>query len=114
MKTKQAVLEDNLKDWLGTKPYSKERRTITKQLAKTLKLHPRSVGRAMYRRQMKDKAVPERRGRPKTYTKDVDSALYEIWEAMDYPCAENMFPMIEEYIDAFVNEDRWTYPLITE
>jgi len=114
MKTKQAVLEAHLQEWLNTKPYSKERRKLREQLEKTVTIHQRSVGRAMKRLQHKDRAIPERRGRPKLYTKDVESALYEIWEAMDCPCAENMQPMVDEYIQAFVSERRWTYGTDTE
>lgn len=114
MKTKHEVLEEHLKEWLITKPYSKERRTLTKQLAKTLKIHPRSVGRAMKRRQLCDQTIPERRGRPVLYTKEVGSALYIIWEAMDYPCAEILAPMIDTYVSAFVEERNWNYSNTTE
>jgi len=114
MKTKQEVLEEHLKEWLVTKPYSKARRLLTAQLARTVKIHPRSVGRAMKRLQLKDSTIPGRRGRPRLYTKETESALYELWEVMDYPCAELMHPMIDEYIKAFVNEKRWSYGLTTE
>lgn len=115
MKTKQAVLDENLKGWLETKPYTKERRVLTAQLATTLKINPRSVGRSMKRRQLRDKSKPERRGRPRLYTKDVDSALYVLWEAMDYPCAENISPVIlDEYIHALVKDKKWTYSLETK
>jgi len=114
MKTKQEVLSENLKEWLATKPYSKERRLLTKRLAGTIKVHARSIGRSMRRLQLKDKTIPEHRGRPKLYTKDAESALNELWQAMDYPCAELMHPMLDEYISAFIHEKRWTYGLETE
>ena len=114
MKTKQEVLKEHLKAWLSTKPYSRERRALTTHLSKTLKIHNRSVGRAMRRLQLSDPAKEEQRGRPKTYTKEVDVVLHELWEAMEYPCAELMHPSIDEYIAAFVVEKRWTYSIDTE
>lgn len=114
MQTKQEVLKGHLKDWLKTKPYSTERRTLTEQLARTLKIHHRSVGRAMRRLQLSDRSKEDHRGRPVLYTKAVDGALYEIWEAMDYPCVENMQPMIDTYIGAFVLEKEWAYNIDTE
>lgn len=114
MKTKKEVLKEHIKEWLATKPYTKERRLVTQQLAGTLKIHPRSVGRAMRSIQLKDKALPDRRGRPRLYSKEVDAAVYTLWESMDYPCAEIMRPVIDDYIKAFVAEGQWTYRIETE
>jgi len=108
MATKQEVLRAHLKRWLATKPYSKERRELREHLSHTLCIHTNSVGRAMRCVQMK-RNTGVRRGRPKKYTKDVDAALYEIWDAMDKPCAEVLQPMVDTYIHAFVDERTWTY-----
>lgn len=114
MKTKQEVLKEHLKEWLKTKPYSPDRKRLRMQLAKTVKLHPRSVGRAMKRLQLADSRKTVKRGRAVLYTKDVDAALYQIWEAMDYPCAEILRPMIGVYIDAFHTEHTWNIQHNTE
>ncbi len=114
MKTKQEVLKEHLKAWLATTPYSKERRELTTQLARTVKVYRRSVGRAMRRLQLSPPTKEDHRGRPKIYTKDVDAVLHELWEAMEYPCAELMYPAIDEYVDAFIDEKQWPYSSDTE
>lgn len=109
MTTKHEVLKAHIQEWLATKPYTKERRALVAQLAAAVKIHPRSVGRALRRLQTRGRTREEARGRPTVYTKDVDAALYQLWESMDYPCAENMQPMIDTYVTAFVAERQWDY-----
>lgn len=58
---------------------------------------------------MNDSGSPPRGGRPRIYTKECDSALYQIWEVMSYPCGEILNPMIETYRDAFIEENEWNY-----
>jgi len=53
---------------------------VTKHFAKVLSIHQKSVGRAMKRLQLRDSATQERRGRSVYYGKDVDDALFQIWE----------------------------------
>jgi hypothetical protein len=107
MVTKHEVLQANLKQWLAYKGYKERRGEMTRELAKSLSLHKKSVGRSMRRLQVKDKSVPEKRGRPVYYDKSVDAALCKIWEEMDYPCAENMHGVIKDYVGYFTNDDKW-------
>jgi hypothetical protein len=109
MTTKQEVLRAHLKEWLATQKYSKERKRLKERLAQTVRMHPNSIPRAMRRFQLTSRSTTERRGRPRRYTQEAETALYEIWKAMDTPCAEVLHPMIDVYIQSFVSNKRWTY-----
>lgn len=114
MSTKREVLRANLTEWLNTAPYSKERQVMVGRLAKTLKIHPRSVGRAMRREQMRGAGHTRRVGRPRTYTADAEAALRLLFDEMGGPCAENMKPAIDEYIHWLTIEKRWYFNPATE
>jgi len=114
MNTKREVLRANLPQWLATKAYSPERREMTKQIAGTLNINPRSVGRSMKREQLRREGYTKRAGRPKKYTPEVDAAVRLIWDEMGGPCAENMKPAIDEYIHWLVIEKRWNFSIDTE
>lgn len=114
MKTKREVLRAHLSEWLSTKPYSQERRELRQQLAKTLELHQNSIARAMERIQLERSGLTEKAGRPKTYTKEHDAALYLIWESMQYPCGEVLQPMVDTYIASLVRNREWSFGLDVE
>lgn len=114
MNTKREVLRANLKQWLVTKPYSQERKEMVRQLAKTLKIHPRSVSRAMKREQLRRAGCAKGAGRPRKYTPEVEAALRLLFDEMGSPCAEHMKPMIDEYIKWLVYEGRWTFSIEVE
>jgi len=64
----------------------------------------------MKRLQLKNKTGIERRGRPEQYGADVRAALSVIWEALEYPCAENMTRMsIDEYVSCFIAKRAWNF-----
>jgi len=110
MSTKHEVLQAHLKKWLACDGDRKKRGEMIKKLSSTLSINKKSVGRSMRRIQMRsDLAPPKKRGRKVYYTKDVDSALHQIWEGMEYPCAENMHSAISEYVQAFEELRRWSY-----
>jgi hypothetical protein len=109
MRTKHEVLQAHLNKWLACKGDRKERGRLTKELSELLSIHEKSVGRAMRRLQKSSKTKKESRGRPIYYGKDVDSAIFEIWEVMDKPCAENMHSAIEEHVRYFVKDKKWRY-----
>ena len=114
MNTKREVLRANLAKWLATKPYSRERRELTIQLARTLNMHSRSIGRAMRREQLRSKGHTCKAGRPRKYTPEVDAALRRLFDVMGRPCAENMKPVIEEYIHWLKHEKQWYYSIEAE
>jgi hypothetical protein len=109
MVTKHEVLQDNLKQWLACRGDKERRGALTKQLSASLSLHPKSIGRTMKRLQLKDSTTVEKRGRPVYYGKDVDAALFLIWKEMDYPCAENMHSIVNDYIGYFIHEGIWEF-----
>jgi hypothetical protein len=108
MITKHRVLQAHLKKWLACKGNNKERGALNKQLAESLKMNEKSIGRSMKRLQLKDKSQPERRGRPVVYGADVNAALSRVWEEMGCPCAENIpREAVEEHVKYFKAEDDW-------
>ena len=110
MRTKEEVLQAHLKRWLACKGKKKERGALTKQLSKSLKMHPKSIGRSMKRLQLKSNyKTPKKRGRKVLYGKDVDTALEKVWDEMEHPCGENMHPMISEYIEYFIKDNDWEF-----
>lgn len=50
-----------------------------------------------------------RAGRTTYYTKDVDAALYDVWNAANHPCGELLYPVINEYIDILIRDDMWKH-----
>lgn len=109
METKREVLRAHLPEWLATQPYSQERAKCVDRLATTLRMHPRSVNRALRREQLRRAGHAKGAGRPRRYTPEVDAALRLLFDEMGGPCAEHMQPMIDEYITWLVYEGRWPY-----
>lgn len=51
----------------------------------------------------------EARGRPRKYTKEVEAALAEIWDAYGCICAERLYPQISIAINIFRRDRDWSY-----
>ncbi len=110
MTTKHEVLQAHLKEWLACKGDRVERGALTKELSTTLKMHEKSIGRAMRRLQLRSSSTPVRPGRPRVYGADVEAALVQLWELMGYPCAEHMTRhMIDEHIAGYREERMWRF-----
>lgn len=110
MATKHEVLQAHLNEWLACKGDTVRRGALAKELSTTLKIHKKSIGRAMRRLQLRSRASPVRSGRPRVYGNDVESALVQVWELMGYPCAEHMTPeVIEEHIEGCKRERMWHF-----
>ncbi len=107
MATKKEVLLEHLAEWLACKGDRKARAEMTKQIAAALKIHPKSVSRAFYRVQMSLSGGSKRRDRPVLYGCDVTAALKELWMIGGEPCAENLHPLIAEYITIFERDGSW-------
>ncbi len=73
-------------------------RKILDAVVEVTGLHRKSAIRRFKKLQMRDGALPEKRGRPTYYTKDVDAALYTVWEAANQPCGELLHPVVKEYV----------------
>jgi hypothetical protein len=110
MATKHEVLAEHLQEWLSCKRNKTKRGELTTDLAKTTKMHPKSIGRSMRTLQLRsNKRPPKKRGRPRYYDKAVDAAIYQVWECMEYPCAETMHPMVGIYIKSYQNKQDWIH-----
>lgn len=110
MATKQAVLKEHIERWLDARGDQKKRGALINEFSSLLKIHRKSVGRAMKRLQLRDPSTEEHRGRPVVYGNDVLSALCVVWEEMGHPCAEHMtHSALEAHIPFLVTEKRWDY-----
>lgn len=59
--------------------------------------------------QTRDPAHQETRGRPVIYTKDVDAALFAVWDAANQPCGTLVYPLIREYIAVLNRDGMWKH-----
>ncbi len=110
MATKHEVLAAHLQAWMDSRDNKAKRGELTVELAKTTKLHPKSIGRSMRTLQLRSNKRPaKKRGRPRYYDKEVDAAIYQVWECMEYPCAETVHPMIGTYIQSYQANRSWTH-----
>lgn len=109
MVTKHEVLQGNLKQWLACREDKEKRGEMIKRLSTSLSMHKKSIGRSMKRLQLKDCSVPSKRGRSVYYGKDVDAALFKVWEEIEYLCAENMHSVIGNYVKYFTNDNDWNF-----
>lgn len=110
MATKHTVLQANLQKWLACKDDRAKRGALTEELSTTLKMHKKSIGRAMRRLQLRPQSTPIRPGRPRVYGADVDAALAQIWMLMGHPCAEHMTrEAIDEHIAGCIEERVWHF-----
>jgi len=62
-----------------------------------------------FRRMQTRHSRTTRAGRKTYYTKDVDVALYEIWEAANRPCGVLLHPLIPEYVAILIRDGMWKH-----
>ena len=87
MATKNEIFEEHLCRYLAADKQGKSE--ILTHVGAVTGMHRKSAVRKFRRRQLRDPAREERRGRNVYYTKDVDAALNTIWSAANEPCGEN-------------------------
>lgn len=109
MATKKEIFREHLEEWLACEGDRKKRGGLTKEIARIAKVHPKSVPRSFRRVQMRDSSSTEQRGRSVFYTKDVDTALYDIWDAANQICGELLRPVIAEYVQILVRDGMWKH-----
>lgn len=109
MATKQEIFREHLGAWLAAAGDRKKRGEMVRSIGQAVKVHPKSVPRSFRRVQQKRSADAEYRGRTTYYTKDVDAALFDIWEAAHRPCGELLAPLISEYVTGFRLIGRWMH-----
>lgn len=108
MATKQDIFQEFLEEYISA---SRERKgEILDHITKTTKMKWReSAMRKFKRMQMRDSSHIDNRGRKVYYTKDVDAALFDLWEAANEPCGELMFPLINEYVSILKRDKMWKH-----
>jgi hypothetical protein len=109
METKLDIFKTHLAAWLKCRGDRKKRGKMAKEISSIAQVHIKSVGRSFGRVQMASKSDLERRGRKTVYTKDVDAALLDVWNAASRPCGENLYPMLSEYVNGFKKAKRWKH-----
>lgn len=109
MTTKKDIFATHLDEWLEAKGDRKKRGEMVRNISQIAQVHQKSVARSFTRIQMKSTSDEEHRGRSVFYTKDVDAALYDVWEAAHRPCGELLHPLLGEYINGFTREERWVH-----
>ena len=83
--------------------------TILNAVTEVTGMHRKAAIRKFRALQLRDTEREERRGRPVYYTKDVDAALYDIWEAANQTCGELLYPIIEEYVTILARDGLWCH-----
>ena len=109
MATKQDIFMEHLAAWLEAKGNRKVRREMTKHICAIACVHPKSVPRAFRRTQMRDASSSHRHGRKITYGPDVTAALKNIWDIAGEPCAENIRPLVGEYMQILQRDGMWNH-----
>lgn len=110
MATRNTIFEEHLKEWLNAKGNRPKRKEITDHVCFVAKVHPKSVPRGFLRAQMRDASSTHRPGRKTVYGPDVTAALKVVWEISGESCAENLHPMVSEYITILKRDQMWKQP----
>lgn len=109
MKTKKAIFKAHLTEWLVCRGNREKRGEMIKEISNIAKIHPNSVSRSFKRIQFDDKSSIKKCGRKIYYGKDVDAALFDVWNTANRPCGELLKPLILEYVDAFKKLKKWKH-----
>jgi hypothetical protein len=107
MATKNNIFERYKKEyWKADRARQSE---ILDHLVDVTQMHRKSTVRRFRVLQKRSSDQEGHRGRPTYYTKDVDDALYTLWEAADRPCGELLHPLIRDYITSLKRHGEWRY-----
>lgn len=109
MATKNDLFEEHLTEWLKAKRNKKKRGEMVRHLCFVTGMHRKSIPRSFTRLQMRDRGIPERRGRTTYYTPDVIAALKDVWEIASEPCGENLHAVIAEYVQILIRDGQWKH-----
>jgi hypothetical protein len=109
MNTKKELLEEHLQAWLLCKYDRKKRGEMTRNISLLLRIHPKSVGRALTSIQLSSHRTTEKRGRSLYYDASVQAALYDVWDTMDRICAENLHSDIGTCIGNLQKHRHWNH-----
>jgi len=109
MITKKAIFKAHLTKWLACHGDRKKRGKMIKEISNIAKIHKKSVSRSFKRVQMEDESSVKKCGRKIYYGKDVDAALFDVWDAANRPCGELLKPSVLVYINAHKELKKWKH-----
>lgn len=108
MATKKEVLLEHLERYL--KASRQVKKEILDYLVSTLKMHRKTLIRALKREQNRDPWKERgKAGRPLTYGADVTAALKEIWNISGELCAERLKAVLSDYLIILIRDDMWLH-----
>jgi hypothetical protein len=107
MATKTEVFRKYLSAYLKADKAGKGK--ILDTVCEVTDMHRKAAVRKFRKLQMQDGSVPERRGRPCTYTPDVIAALKDVWETGSEVCGELLHPLVNEYVSVLKRDRLWTH-----
>lgn len=107
MGAKQEVFKEKLQEYLAAS--KEEKGKILDAVCSVTKVHRKAAIRRFRSLQMKDRGIPDKRGRPVIYTKAVCAALKDIWECAHRICAERLHPLIGEYVAILKRDSMWKH-----
>ncbi len=107
MATKQEIFQEKLAEYLTASKEEKGR--ILDAVCSVTGVLRKSAIRRFRTLQMKDKSIPDRRGRSRIYTNRVTGALQELCNMAHQICGERLHPMIREYIAVLKRDGMWQY-----
>ena len=93
------------------KSNKKEKSEILDELVKNIELNRNYLIQILSPKIDLDFVNPINRKRREKYGNDVIAKLKEIWEVFDYPCGQNLAPMIKEYIEVLEKFKEMTFSL---
>lgn len=107
MATKHGVFKEKAREYYqGTK---QEKGVILDAVVRVTGLTRKGAIKRFRKMQIRHPLDTDQRGRPVYYTKDVVTALHEIWIIGSCVCGENLHSQISELIDNEIKRDRWSY-----
>ena len=108
METKKELFGIELKKYLNAS--KKEKGEILDSLERQTGMWRESIMRSFKRKQMESTCKEKpKRGRKVYYGKDVDEALKEIWEDMNWCCGELLFGAIADTVSLYRRDHCWKY-----
>jgi hypothetical protein len=72
-------------------------------------MHRKASIRKFRALQLRDPYKQDQRGRKEYYGPDITCALKDVWEIGNEVCGELLFPVINEYIDILIRDQKWKH-----
>jgi len=107
MTTKKDIFARYLNEYLKS---NKQRKgEILDNVCAVVSMHRKAAVRKFRVFQMRNPALPPKRGRKTYYTADCVYALKTVWEASSEICGELLHPMIQEYVEILQRDKMWQH-----